>query len=80
MGVSVIERRLLGDVTGSGGARQLLSYSPITVRALLIEKDNSRIALAILVAPHLRRIVMTRFFRVAITRGALPDRFAYERP
>jgi len=56
----------------SRGARHVLFYRPISLRARWLLKENQRIVLAILVAPHLWSIVMTRFLRVAMTRGAVP--------
>lgn len=48
------------------------SYRPISESTAWLFQASSRMALAILVAPDLRNIVMARFLSVAITRGALP--------
>ncbi len=60
------------NLVTSCGARYVFSYRPISLRARWVFKENQRRVLAILVAPHLRSIVITRFLRVAMTRGAVP--------
>jgi hypothetical protein len=62
-----------GGILDTGcGVREVLSYNPISLRARWVLKENHRRVLAILVAPHLRSMVMTRFLRAAMTRGAVP--------
>jgi len=60
------------NLVTSWGARYVFSYRPISLRARWVFKENQRRVLAILVAPHLRSMVITRFLRVAMTRGAVP--------
>jgi len=49
-----------------------LNYRPISLRARWLFKVSQRIVLAMLRDPHLRSIVIARFLKVAITRGAFP--------
>lgn len=56
----------------AGGVRRVVCYRPISLRARWVLKESHRSVFAILVAPHLRSMVMARFLKVAMTRGAVP--------
>lgn len=61
-------------VIGWGETLASLVYRPISLRTRWVLKENQRSVLAILVVPHRRNIVIARFLKVAMTRGAFPVR------
>jgi hypothetical protein len=61
-----------GILDSRWGVRNVVYYRPISLRARWVLKESHRSVFAILVAPHLRSIVMARFLKVAMTRGAVP--------